>query len=136
MGKLTAQENLPKIFYVNWFRKSQKGEFLWPGFGDNIRVLKWIIGRIEGTIQPRVTPIGYVPDADQLDLTDLSISEKALDTLLNVDRTAWIKEANDIEKYYEIYSDLLPDTLKSQLEQLKSRLEHAYKQSGFCALFV
>jgi phosphoenolpyruvate carboxykinase (GTP) len=127
MGKLTDQEKLPKIFYVNWFRKSQKGEFLWPGFGDNIRVLKWIFGRIEGTIQPRVTPIGYVPDADQLDLTDLSISREALDMLLDVDRTAWMKEALDIEKYYEIYSDLLPETLKSQLEQLKIRLEHAQK---------
>jgi phosphoenolpyruvate carboxykinase (GTP) len=112
----------PRIFYVNWFRKSPDGRWLWPGFGENSRVLKWMCERVEGKIDAVKTPIGLLPAIDDLDMKELSISEQDIKDLLKVDMDAWRAEIPDIEKHFAQFGDRLPDRLKKQFEALKSRL--------------
>ncbi len=120
----STDELLPKIFFVNWFRKDDKGRYLWPGFGENSRILKWIIERTEGKINHQITPIGLVPDIKRLDLKGLKISREALETLFMVDQTAWKDEINQICAYYDqLYGLDLPAVLKNQLRHLKERFE-------------
>ncbi len=119
----STEDLLPKIFFVNWFRKDENNKFLWPGFGENIRILKWIIERTEDKINHINTPIGIIPDIDKLDLSDLKISGKALDILFDVDKDAWAKEINSITEYYKIYKNTLPIVLENQLKLLKERFE-------------
>ena len=114
---------LPKIFFVNWFRKDQNNHYIWPGFGENSRILKWIIERTKNYANHKETPIGYVPDINRLDLSNLDISQEALDTLFEVDKETWLKEIKSIDEYYRIYKDNLPAVLKNQLELLKQRFE-------------
>ncbi len=115
---------LPKIFQVNWFRRSADGKFLWPGFGDNIRVLKWALERIEGEGEAIATPIGYVPTADALDLTGLGAGYTALvSDALAVNRHEWTAETLLIDEWYAaIGDDRLPDALREQLAALEHRL--------------
>jgi phosphoenolpyruvate carboxykinase (GTP) len=115
---------LPKIFYVNWFRKSADGKFLWPGFGENSRVLKWVFERCEGTAQGRQTAIGVVPDHD-LDVSGLDISKEALAELLRVDVDGWLHEIPMIREYYKDFADHMPKELEAQLDRLQKRLEAA-----------
>lgn len=119
MGKI---EDAPKIFNVNWFRTNNEGKFLWPGFGDNLRVLDWIIDRCEGIVDAKETPIGYVPHSEDIDLTGLETDDETLTTLLGVDREQWIRETELIEEHYAKF-DRLPDVLKRELQLLKQRLE-------------
>jgi phosphoenolpyruvate carboxykinase (GTP) len=113
---------LPRVFYVNWFRKDDSGAFVWPGFGDNVRVLKWIAERLDGTAEAVDTPIGRVPAKGALDVSGLELSDADLDVLLSVDNEAWKQEADLIERDYEKFGDHLPAALRDQLDQLRARL--------------
>ncbi len=114
--------NLPKVYFVNWFRKDPNGKWLWPGYGDNSRVLKWICERVEGTAKAQQTPIGNLPTPDALDLVGLNLSTETLSQLLSVDVAGWKKEADDIAAYYTKFGDKMPATLKQQLNELRKRL--------------
>jgi phosphoenolpyruvate carboxykinase (GTP) len=118
----TDRAKLPKIFFVNWFRKNGDGEFLWPGFGENSRVLKWICERTEGTANAQKTAIGNVPAPGALDLNSLDMSNEYLEQLLAVDIPGWKREFADISDYYKKFGDNLPSGLSAQLEKLHQRL--------------
>ena len=122
IGEKSDETKLPKIYYVNWFRKDENGKFLWPGFGDNSRVLKWIIERIAGTGKAVETPIGYLPTSDAIDVDGLDVSAADMEVLLKVDKAAWLKEVASIKEGYKMYGDKLPAELKKQLELLEERL--------------
>jgi phosphoenolpyruvate carboxykinase (GTP) len=113
---------LPKLFYVNWFRKDQEGRFIWPGFGDNARVLKWVLDRIAGTTEAVETPIGMVPKTEDLDVTGLDLTADALESLLTVDVTEWQNELTLIEEHYESIGERLPNEMRLQLARLADRL--------------
>jgi phosphoenolpyruvate carboxykinase (GTP) len=115
-------DKAPRIFYVNWFRKSQDGKFLWPGFSDNSRVLKWICERIEGTVEARETPIGLLPKDGDLDLGGMSVSAKNMKELMSIDTAAWKAEVPDIEKHFATFGNRLPERLKEQLREFIQRL--------------
>ncbi len=117
-------DKAPRIFYVNWFRKSPEGKWLWPGYGDNSRVLKWMCERLEGKVDARETPIGRLPYEDDLDLTGLSISGEQLEQLLRVDLPAWRAEVSDLERHFAQFGDRLPDRMAEQLVKLVQRLGH------------
>ena len=112
----------PRIFYVNWFRKTPEGRWLWPGFGENSRVLKWMCERVEGKVDAVKTPIGLLPAIADIDMKGFSISEQDIKALLKVDIDAWKAEIPDIEKHFAQFGDRLPARLKKQFEALKSRL--------------
>jgi len=118
----TDREKLPKVFFANWFRKSANGKWLWPGFGDNSRVLKWICERIDGTGKAVKSPIGWLPTQDALDVSGLNISQQDLAELLSVDKEAWKKEADDVASNYAKFGDRLPKAMTEQLEGLRQRL--------------
>ncbi len=122
IGEATDADKLPKIFYVNWFRKSPEGKFLWPGYGDNSRVLKWIVQRVSGEIDAQETPIGYLPKEEDLDVTGLDLKEGALDELLKVDAEGWKAEVESIKEYYAKYDGKLPKELYAQLAALEKRV--------------
>ena len=113
-------EKAPKIFNVNWFRTDDEGNFIWPGFGDNMRVLNWIVNRCNGTADAVETAIGYVPNAEDIDLTDLDFDIETLKSILAVDKDVWAKEAAEIEEHYKKFGDKLPAELRKQLETLKA----------------
>ena len=115
-------DKAPKIFNVNWFRTDDEGNFLWPGFGDNMRVLNWIIDRCEGKADATETAIGYVPMPEDIDLTDLDMDLETLKSILVVDKDVWTKEAAEIEEHYKKFGDKLPAELRAQLENLKASL--------------
>ena len=115
-------ERLPHIFLVNWFRRTADGGFAWPGFGDNARVLKWAIERIEGKADAVETPIGYVPTGDALDLTGLDLTHAHVEDAVRVDREEWDTELASIEEWYARFGDSLPDALRAELESLKARM--------------
>ena len=116
-------DKAPKIFNVNWFRLDDDGNFIWPGFGDNMRVLNWIIDRCEGKADAEETPIGYVPKPEDIDLTDLDMDRDTLESILEVDKEVWQKEAAEIEEHYKKFGDRLPQELRDQLETLKANLK-------------
>ena len=116
-------DKAPKIFNVNWFRTDDEGNFIWPGFGDNMRVLNWIIDRCEGKANAKETAIGYVPNAEDIDLTDLDMSIDTLKGILEVDKDIWTKEANEIEEHYKKFGNKLPEQLREQLNNLKAALK-------------
>ena len=113
---------LPKLFYVNWFRKDQDGRFIWPGFGDNARVLKWVLDRIAGTTEAVETPIGMVPKTEDLDVDGLDLTTDALESLLTVDVIEWQNELTLIEEHYESIGERLPNEMRLQLARLADRL--------------
>jgi phosphoenolpyruvate carboxykinase (GTP) len=118
----TDRAKLPKIYFVNWFRKNSDGRWLWPGYGENSRVLKWICERVEGTGKAQKTPIGYLPTPDALDLTGLDLPDGNLRHLLEVDVAGWKKEVEDLAGSYTRFDSKLPKTLTDQLDSLKKRL--------------
>lgn len=124
-GRKSTEDKLPKIFYVNWFRKDEEGDFLWPGFGDNSRVLKWITERIEGTAPARKTPLGYVPAVEDLDLEGLTLKEGAMKEILRVDVDEWKEEAKAIRVHFDGYGEKMPKELYEELDALEKRLEEA-----------
>jgi phosphoenolpyruvate carboxykinase (GTP) len=115
----------PRIFYVNWFRKGDDGRWLWPGFGENSRVLKWMCDRVDGKVGARETPIGLMPKEEDLDLSGLSIPPRDVAELFRIDPDAWKVEYFEIETFFEQFGSHLPDRLKAQLEGLKKRLRQA-----------
>jgi len=123
MPERTDRAKLPKIYFVNWFRKDAAGRWLWPGYGENSRVLKWVCERVEGTARAQTTPIGNLPAEDALDLSGLDISREDVKALLAVDAEGWKAEAANIGEYYAKFGDRLPKALWRELEQLRSRLE-------------
>jgi phosphoenolpyruvate carboxykinase (GTP) len=120
-----ADADLPRIFFVNWFRKDQGGRFIWPGFGDNSRVLKWIFERLDDAADARETPIGHVPTKEALDLSGLTLSDEDLGTLLSVDLDIWAEEAALIPPHYENFGARLPRRLWDEHAALVKRLEAA-----------
>jgi phosphoenolpyruvate carboxykinase (GTP) len=122
MGKGADAEKLPKIFYVNWFRRGDDGRFLWPGFGENGRVLKWVIERIEGKAAATETAIGHVPTADQIDLEGISEPLADIEASLEVDLDEWRAELPLIEEWFDSIGDKLPTSMRDELEALKQRL--------------
>ncbi|WP_406267866.1 phosphoenolpyruvate carboxykinase (GTP) [Nocardia sp. NBC_00881] len=122
VGKNADAAKLPKIFYVNWFRRGADGRFLWPGFGENSRVLEWIIGRIEGSADAEATAIGNVPTAAQLDLDGLDVDAEDVDEALVVNADEWRKEIPLIEEWFEFVGDKLPSGVRDEFEALKQRL--------------
>jgi len=122
VGKSADAAKLPRIFCVNWFRRGGDGRFLWPGFGENSRVLKWMIDRIEGTGAAEETPIGYVPTPDQLDLDGLETNPADVAASLRVDPEEWRRELPLIEQWFAKIGDQLPGSLHDELEALRQRL--------------
>jgi phosphoenolpyruvate carboxykinase (GTP) len=123
MGKSARDASLlPRIFYVNWFRRGEDGRFLWPGYGENCRVLKWIVERLEGTAGAVETPIGHVPTPQALDTTGLDISPEDLAAALRVDVDEWRAEIPEITEWFSKFGDRLPAVLWAELDSLKARL--------------
>ncbi|WP_051111808.1 phosphoenolpyruvate carboxykinase (GTP) [Sciscionella marina] len=122
-GKNADAGKLPKIFYVNWFRRGDDGRFLWPGFGENSRVLKWIVGRLEGTTNARETPVGLVPNAEDLDTEGLSEPLEDIQAALSVDAGEWKSELPLIEEWFDKIGDKVPSSLRDELSALRHRLD-------------
>ena len=122
IGTKTNPDKLPKIFYVNWFRRDKDGKFLWPGFGENSRILKWVIQRIEGEVDSVKTPIGLAPNLTDLDLAGLSVSSDQLMQATKVDKDEWVAELPMIEKWFESIGAKLPGEMRSELSSLKERI--------------
>ncbi|GAB3272385.1 phosphoenolpyruvate carboxykinase (GTP) [Arthrobacter pigmenti] len=121
MPERTDEDKLPKIFLVNWFRRAADNSFLWPGFGENSRVIQWVIDRVEGKADAVDTPIGQVPTPDGLDLTGLSTTPEQVKAAAVVDDVEWQAELADIEAWYERFGDSLPTVLREQLDRLNER---------------
>ncbi|MBQ8163771.1 MAG: phosphoenolpyruvate carboxykinase (GTP) [Clostridia bacterium] len=121
MGKKIP--NAPKIFHVNWFRTDDEGHFIWPGFGDNMRVLMWILARCEGKVDARKTEIGYIPYAKDINVEGLDISDETLNDLLSVDKASWKEDIENIKAFYAQIGDRVPAELKAQLAALEERLK-------------
>jgi phosphoenolpyruvate carboxykinase (GTP) len=120
-----AGAKLPKIFYINWFRRGQNGEFLWPGFGENSRVLKWIFERCDGKVHAKETPIGRIPEVEDLDTTGLDMRAADVEQLLNVDIDGWLAEVPRIKEHFAHFGSNLPEGLQAELNGLEERLRAA-----------
>ena len=122
IGAATKSENLPKIFFVNWFRRDEDGRFLWPGYGENSRVLKWIFDRVDGKSNAVKTSIGYLPSPTDIDTNGMSIDAADLDTLLSLDTDGWKAAVPQIREHYAQFGDKLPSKLAASLAELESAL--------------
>ncbi len=122
VGKATESDELPRIYQVNWFRKDRDGNFLWPGFGENSRVLAWIVRRLEGKASVVETPIGKRPASGEIDVSGLDIGEDQLSELFAVDPTTWLAEADLTEEYFAKFGDRLPPEMTTELDNLRHRL--------------
>jgi len=123
VGAKADADKLPKIFYVNWFRKDKNGKWLWPGYGENSRVLKWICERVSGEGKAVETPIGYMPAADAIDTNGLDVSSEDMAELLKVNKDEWLKEVESIRAHYANYGEKMPKELFAQLDALEKRLK-------------
>ena len=123
MGKKVDADKLPKIFNVNWFRTDDEGHFIWPGFGDNMRVLEWIMKRAFGEADAVETPIGYQPKAEDINMEGLDISKETLQGLLSVDKELWKDEAKGIHEFYGKFGDKVPQGLRDELAKLEENLK-------------
>ena len=120
MGEMLG-DKAPKIFNVNWFRVDEEGHFIWPGFGDNLRVLEWILKRCDNEVDAVETAIGYVPKAEDINLEGLDFPVETLESILHVDNAKWAKEAAGVEEFYTKFGDKLPAELRAELDGLKAR---------------
>jgi phosphoenolpyruvate carboxykinase (GTP) len=116
------RELLPKIFYVNWFRKDANGKWLWPGYGENSRVLEWVFHRVTGKADAVDTPIGFIPTPDAIDIEGLDVTKADMEELLNVDTSEWKAEVPSIRQHYAQFGDRLPQTLTDAVNELERRL--------------
>ena len=122
MGKKI--KNQPKIFNVNWFRTDDEGNFMWPGFGDNLRVLDWILNRCEGKVDAKETAIGYVPNVEDINIAGLDdVSKETIEELLSIDKESWLEEVKGIKEFYDSIGERVPEELYNQLNALKEKLE-------------
>ena len=122
MGEMLG-DKAPKIFNVNWFRVDEEGHFIWPGFGDNLRVLEWILKRCDNEVDAVETAIGYVPKAEDINLEGLDFPVETLESILHVDNAKWAKEAAGVEEFYTKFGDKLPAELRAELDGLKARTQ-------------
>src|SRR5271157_1336850 len=122
MGSMTTPAKLPKIFYVNWFRQNNNGEFLWPGYGENSRVLKWIFERCDGKVHANDTPIGRIPEVADLDIRGLGMNAAHVDELLSVDIEGWLAELPSIKEHFAHFGSHLPEGLNAEVKALEERL--------------
>ena len=122
IGKTVDLDKQPKFFNVNWFRTDAEGNFIWPGFGDNMRVLDWMLKRIDGEVDAVETPIGFVPKPDDIDLTGLDFSKETLKDILKVDNAAWKVEAEGIKEFYKSFGNKLPKSLADQADELLAKV--------------
>src|ERR1700728_175697 len=125
MGSLSTAKKLPKIFYVNWFRQDKTGKFLWPGYGENSRVLKWIFERCDGKVHANDTPIGRIPEAADLDTSGLNMPTADVSELLSVDIDGWLGELPSIREHFALFGSHLPEGLKLEVKALEDRLQAA-----------
>jgi phosphoenolpyruvate carboxykinase (GTP) len=125
VGAATTPDKLPRIYSVNWFRKDSEGKFMWPGYGENSRVLEWIVRRLDGEVEAVETPIGRVPVAGDLNVEGLDISADKLAELFAIDPTTWLTEADLTEEYYNQFGDHVPAALRTELGNLRERLSKA-----------
>ena len=125
IGKTLDADKAPKIFNVNWFRKDDEGNFMWPGFGDNLRVLDWIIDRCEGKVGAKETEIGFIPNAEDINIEGLEgeVSLDSLKSILEVEKELWQEDAKGIEEFYSKFGDKIPPVLKAELETLKKNVQ-------------
>lgn len=123
VGDSLSEESRPQIFQVNWFRKDSTGKFIWPGFSDNIRVVEWIINRLEGRAQGLETPVGVIPAPGELNLDGVKLSDEGLAELFSINQESWLAEAEMIGEYYESFGSHVPEELSDELTALQSRLE-------------
>jgi len=121
MGEKMAKP--PKIFHVNWFRTDKNGEFLWPGFRENVRVLEWILDRCNNKVEALKTPIGYIPRVSDIDMTGLHLPKDILEKLLKIDNTDWLEELKSIKKFFQQFRKDLPPQLWDEYEALSCRLK-------------
>ena len=121
MGKKLG-DKAPKIFHVNWFRKDENDNFMWPGFGDNMRVLNWIIDRCEDKVDAKETAIGYVPNVSDIDVTGLDMKAEEIEALLSIDKDVWMDDVNNIKEYFAQFGDKLQKEMAAQLEALEENL--------------
>jgi phosphoenolpyruvate carboxykinase (GTP) len=122
IGKATDADKLPKVFFVNWFRRDADGRFLWPGFGENSRVLKWVFERVNGQADAVETPIGLLPTADSLDTDGLDIDDADLAELLSLDEEGWREAIPQIRDHYARFGAALPASLGVALDTLVAKL--------------
>jgi phosphoenolpyruvate carboxykinase (GTP) len=123
VGQAHDANKLPKLFYVNWFRKDQNGKFIWPGYGDNSRVLKWVFERVSGKGKAVKTDIGYMPTVDAIDRSGLKITDEQMEEILKVKKDEWLREVESIKQHYASYGEKLPKELSNQLAALEARLK-------------
>jgi phosphoenolpyruvate carboxykinase (GTP) len=124
IGREADASKLPKVFLVNWFRKDEDGNFLWPGYGENSRVLEWVFRRCEDEGETVETPLGLLPAAGELNTNGLQLETGALDELLSVDPAALREQLPQVEEFLAKFGDRLPDEIQGQLEALKQRLDN------------
>jgi phosphoenolpyruvate carboxykinase (GTP) len=132
-AKAKDPAKLPRIYFVNWFRKDERGKFVWPGYGENSRVLKWIVDRLEGRAEAVDTAIGRLPAPGSLDVTGLGLSQEQLDLLLTVDAEIWRQEAALVPAFYELFGDRLPAELWAELDALVARLGSPARKRALAA---
>ena len=125
IGKDSDASKLPKLFFVNWFRRDDNGRFLWPGFGENSRVLKWVFERVDGTADAVDTPIGLLPTPDALDTDGLAIGRSDLETLLSIDADGWSRALPEIREHYGRFGDDIPAPLVDAVDLLERDLQNA-----------
>ena len=118
-------DKLPKIFHVNWFRQDKAGKFLWPGFGENLRVLRWIIDRCENRVAGKETPIGLLPDPEDIDVSGLDVAEETMATLLSIDAEQWLEEMSSVGEYLEGFGERLPDGLRQEHQRIMDAMQQA-----------
>jgi phosphoenolpyruvate carboxykinase (GTP) len=119
---MTDASKLPKIFSVNWFRKDADGEYIWPGYGENSRVLDWIVRRISGDVDAVESPVGMLPVAGGINTTGLDVAPGVMEELFTVDAASWLAECDLTETYFEEFGDHVPDALREELAALRARL--------------
>jgi phosphoenolpyruvate carboxykinase (GTP) len=125
IGDFTTADKLPRVYQVNWFRKDRDGRYIWPGFGDNSRVLDWIVRRVAGDAEAVETPIGRIPAAGELDLDGVDVTPEQVAELFAVSAESWLAEADLTEEYYKKFGDRVPARLRGQLDALRARLQSA-----------
>jgi phosphoenolpyruvate carboxykinase (GTP) len=130
LGEDADQAKLPKIFFVNWFRKDARGKYIWPGYGDNSRVLKWVVDRLEGRAEATPTPIGNLPARQSLDIAGLDLTREQIDALISIDDDIWQEEASRIPVFYEKFGDRMPQALWDEYALLIERLGQADAKQG------
>jgi phosphoenolpyruvate carboxykinase (GTP) len=121
MGKLMNRP--PKIFHVNWFKTDDKGDFLWPGFSENLRVLEWIIGRCRSKVDAVQTPIGYIPNLKDIDMTGLKLPKSVMKKLFELNKHEWLAEIEDQKKFFEIFGKTFPKEILQEHKALEKRIK-------------